>query len=126
MQGHDSAHFLKGLDGRKMSKTYGNTINLTDPPNEMYGKLMSLKDELIIDYFKLCTDLPLAEILEMERSLERKELNPREAKARLAKEITTIYHGKKQPERPRKNLKEFSKRKSYPLKFQNSKFKKRL
>jgi len=83
---------LLGLDGRKMSKTYGNTVNLTDPPNEMYGKLMSLKDELITEYFKLCTDLPIKEIRELAGEAKK---DPMGVKKRLAHEITKMYHGEK-------------------------------
>jgi len=87
---------LIGLDGRKMSKTYNNTVNLTDSPIEMYGKIMSLRDELIIHYFQLVTSLPLEEIRKIEDNLKRKKINPRDAKSRLAREITTLFHGKKE------------------------------
>src|SRR3989344_2821989 len=50
---------LLGLDGKQMSKTSGNTINIADPPQEMYGKIMSMKDEFISHYFELCTEVPL-------------------------------------------------------------------
>jgi len=76
---------LLGLDGRPMSKTSGNTVNILDAPEEMYGKLMSMKDELIPHYFELCTEV---------RPEETKGLAPREAKARLAREIVGLYHGK--------------------------------
>ena len=107
---------LLGLDGRKMSKTYGNTVNLTDSPAEMYGKLMSLKDELILQYFQLCTNLPLKEIKEMERELRRKEINPIEAKSRLAKEIVTIYHGGEKAEEAEKEFNRVFREKKLPLK----------
>ncbi len=86
---------LLGLDGRKMSKTYGNTVNLTDSPNEMYGKIMSLRDDLILQYFKLCTEVPEKEIKEIGERLKLKKINPRDLKAKLAREITSLYHGKK-------------------------------
>ena len=107
---------LLGLDGRKMSKTYGNTVNLTDPPGEMYGKLMSLKDELILLYFQLCTNLPLKEIKEIERELRRKEINPIEAKSRLAREIVTIYHGWEKAEEAEKEFNRVFREKKLPLK----------
>ena len=107
---------LLGLDGRKMSKTYGNTVNLTDPPAEMYGKLMSLKDELILLYFQLCTNLPLKEIKEIERKLRRKEINPIEAKSRLAREIVTIYHGWEKAEEAEKEFNRVFREKKLPLK----------
>ncbi|MBI1961515.1 MAG: tyrosine--tRNA ligase [Parcubacteria group bacterium] len=85
---------LEGLDGRKMSKTYGNAVNITDEPNDMFGKIMSLRDDLIIRYFELCTDVPLAEIEGIKKSLKAGG-NPRDAKARLAREIVEMYHGAK-------------------------------
>ncbi len=85
---------LEGTDGRKMSKTYNNTIYLTDPPNDMYGKIMSIKDELIVPYFELCTDWPIAEIKEVETDLNKGD-NPRGYKAQLAFEIVKMYHGVK-------------------------------
>ena len=75
---------LMGLDGRPMSKTSGNTVNILDAPQEMYGKLMSMKDELIAHYFELCTDVSKQEV---------GGLSPRDAKARLAREIVILYHG---------------------------------
>lgn len=86
---------LLGLDGRKMSKTLNNTVNILDTPREMYGKLMSLKDELMIQYFRLCTNLSEREIKEIEKALQRRKINPRYIKARLAREIVTIYYNKK-------------------------------
>src|SRR3990167_11276683 len=65
---------LLGTDGRKMSKTYDNAIYLNDNPNEMYGKVMSIKDELIADYVELCTNVSWEEI--------KKIPNPRDQKAR--------------------------------------------
>lgn len=83
---------LPGLDGRKMSKTYGNTVDLTDAPNDMFGKIMSLHDDLIIQYFELCTDVPLEEIEELGRGLKNGK-NPRDIKARLGREIVALYYG---------------------------------
>jgi len=114
---------LVGLDGRKMSKTYGNTVNLTDSPNQMYGKLMSLRDDLILRYFQLCTDLPLVEIKEIERKLKRKDLNPMEAKARLAREIVSIYYGKKTSIKAEKEFEKVFKEKKLPTKIPEIKIK---
>lgn len=81
---------LEGTDGKdKMSKSLGNYIGLTDKPNDMFGKVMSVKDELIEKYFKLCTDLSEEEI----KSLPT---NPRDKKVRLAFEIVKLYHGEKE------------------------------
>ncbi|MCC7013723.1 MAG: tyrosine--tRNA ligase [Planctomycetes bacterium] len=78
---------INGLDGRKMSKSYGNAIQLTESPNEMFGKVMSLSDAVMPMWFDTLTALDTA---------ERDALlagHPREAKARLAAEITSFYHG---------------------------------
>lgn len=83
---------LEGTDGRKMSKSYNNTINITDNPQDMFGKVMSLKDELILKYFYLATELSEIEIQKIEKQLQN-GLNPKEAKIRLAFEIVKIYHG---------------------------------
>lgn len=77
---------LEGTDGRKMSKSWGNAIWVEDQPSEMYGKIMSLKDELINQYFVLATNLPLAEI--------PKEGHPIELKKKLAHQIVRELHSK--------------------------------
>ncbi len=83
---------LEGLDGRlKMSKSYNNYVSITDPPQEMYGKIMSIPDNLIIKYFSLATNRKPSEIKEFERRLKRGE-NPRDLKSSLAKDIVAIYH----------------------------------
>lgn len=78
---------IEGTDGRKMSKTYDNCVYLEDMPQEMYGKLMSIKDELTRVYFEACTEVPMEEI---EKILN---LHPKDAKVRLAKEVVALYHG---------------------------------
>jgi tyrosyl-tRNA synthetase len=85
---------LEGTDGRKMSSSWGNVINLTDEPNDMFGKVMSVNDSLIVKYFKLATRVPLKEIAAIEKELKN-GANPRHIKKRLAEEIVTLYHGKK-------------------------------
>ncbi len=77
---------ISGLDGRKMSSSWGNVINLLDEPRDMYGKVMSLTDELVPEYLMLCTRVPVAEISGITA------LHPKEAKMRLAREIVTMYH----------------------------------
>lgn len=80
---------LVGLDGvQKMSKSLGNYVGLTDAPADMYGKLMSIPDNLILQYFELATDLPFPEI----RKLPVKE-KPRDVKMKLAREVVKMYHG---------------------------------
>jgi tyrosyl-tRNA synthetase len=78
---------IEGIDGRKMSKSFNNCIFLDDAPNDMYGKLMALKDELVQTYFECMTDVPQAEILQIMSG------HPKDAKMRLAREIVTMYHG---------------------------------
>jgi len=89
---------LEGLDGRKMSSTWGNTINLTDSSRDMFGKIMSLKDELIIKYFVLITRLDLKEIKRLETALQ-KDANPRDIKMRLAYELVKFYYSEKEAQK---------------------------
>lgn len=85
---------LEGLDGvRKMSKSYGNYVGLTDEPADMFGKIMSIPDELMPRYYRLATALPVDEIDEIEAGLTAGELDPNKSKRRLAREIIGIYHG---------------------------------
>lgn len=86
-----STPIINGTDGRKMSKSYGNFIALTENPNDMYGKLMSVADEMIIQYFTLLTDVTLDEIADMEKQIEAGE-NPMLFKKSLALKITEMYH----------------------------------
>ena len=82
---------LEGTDGRKMSNSYDNYIGIIDEPNDMYGKVMSIKDEFIIKYFTLCTDITINEIKEMDNKM-KSGANPRDFKAKLAYEIVKIYY----------------------------------
>ncbi|MDA8218313.1 MAG: tyrosine--tRNA ligase [Dehalococcoidales bacterium] len=87
-----SVPLLEGTDGRKMSKSFGNVIGVDDPPYEMYGRLMSLKDELIPRYFELCTDVSALELAQIERELAGQTVNPMALKKRLARHIVAFYH----------------------------------
>lgn len=85
---------LVGTDGvQKMSKSLDNYIAIEDPPSEMYGKTMSIPDNIMINYFELATDIPMKEIHEIEAGLKAGALHPRDVKRRLAREIVAIYHG---------------------------------
>jgi tyrosyl-tRNA synthetase len=95
---------LEGTDGRKMSTSWGNVINIVDSPDEMFGKIMSLNDELIIKYFKVCTNLDDLKISNIENQILSKQLNPRDAKVRLAKEIIKIYHSEKEADKAEENF----------------------
>lgn len=78
-----------GTDGRKMSSSWGNTINICDRPNDMFGKVMGIPDEFINDYFIHCTRMPMDEV-----EIISKAENPRDAKLKLAQEIVRLYHGR--------------------------------
>lgn len=116
---------LIGLDGREMSKTYGNMINLTDVPNNMFGKVMSLKDELIIHYFELCTDVAMNEIKKMEKNLKAKKVNPKDLKVKLAKEIIKIYYSQSAANNAEKEFERVFKRKKLPSKIKEIKIAKK-
>ncbi len=83
---------IEGLDGRKMSSSWGNTVNFNDAPNDMYGKIMSLRDDFIISYFTTMTRIPFTEVFEIAEQLKAGN-NPKEIKMRLAREIVSMYHG---------------------------------
>ncbi len=85
---------LEGLDGvEKMSKSLGNYIGLKESAKEMYGKTMSIPDNLILKYFELATDISIEELENIKKALKEGE-NPKNLKMRLAKELVTLYHDK--------------------------------
>ena len=87
-------NLLIGTDGkRKMSKSLNNYIAITESASEQFGKIMSIPDSLIINYFEMATLVPESEIKKIKLSLKKKGTNPKEIKIRLAKEIITMYHG---------------------------------
>lgn len=83
---------IEGLDGRKMSKTYENCVYIEDDPKDMYGKLMSLHDNLIATTMECVTAISMEEISEAEKAM-KKGANPKEFKMRLARNVVTLYHG---------------------------------
>ncbi|MDO8639480.1 MAG: tyrosine--tRNA ligase [bacterium] len=85
---------LTDSEGKKMGKTEGNMVNLDEPPGQMYGKIMSWPDGLIIQSLELCTDIPMDEIQKIESQIKEGKLNPKIAKERLAAEIVAICHSK--------------------------------
>ncbi len=95
--------FLEGTDGRKMSKSWGNAIWLTDAPSDMFGKVMSLKDELIIPYFTLATNASIQTIEENKKRLEAGE-NPMTVKKELAFRIVKELHGDTQAQLAQDNF----------------------
>ncbi|MDI6862464.1 MAG: tyrosine--tRNA ligase [Pseudothermotoga sp.] len=103
---------IEGTDGKlKMSKSYGNYIAFNDPPNEMFGKLMSIPDWLIVKYMRLLTNISEEEIEEYERSMKEGKINPRDVKMKLAFEITKFFHGEDEAREAQEHfVKVFSKR----------------
>lgn len=90
---------LEGTDGvQKMSKSLENDIGLTDPPGEMFGKLMSIPDDVMWRYFELVTRFDSGRIAGIRKEVEAGELNPRDAKEMLAREVVEIYHGNEEAE----------------------------
>jgi len=86
---------LVGTDGvEKMSKSYGNYIGLSDEPKEIYGKTLSIPDNLIYAYFELATDVSADELLEIKNFLSYPENNPRDAKRKLARKLVEMYYDK--------------------------------
>ncbi len=97
---------LVDTKGKKMGKTEGNMVNLDETPEEMYGKIMSWPDNLISLGFELCTRISMEEV--------KKIRNPRDAKVKLAKEIVTIYHSKKEAEKAEKEFNKVFRKKELP------------
>lgn len=97
-------NLIPGTDGRKMSSSWGNTINLNDSVGDIFGKVMSIPDDIIITYFIHCTRVPMDEVEGYEKQLKNNEVNPRDIKLKLAWEITKIYHGDKAADEAQKEF----------------------
>jgi tyrosyl-tRNA synthetase len=88
---------LEGLDGvKKMSKSYDNYISISEEANNMFGKLMSISDELMWRYYDLLSFIPVGEIKKLRDAASKDKINPRDIKLRLASELVERFHGKKQ------------------------------
>lgn len=106
---------LEGLDGiNKMSKSLGNYIGIDEAPREMYGKTMSLPDEMMLRYFELVTAVPLEELRAIETGLKNGSLHPRDVKMRLAREIVTQYHDSEQAKAAEEEFKRMFQQKDLP------------
>ena len=99
---------IEGTDGRKMSKSYENCVFLDDAPDDMFGKLMSISDELMKTYFECCTDVDMKEVGKLLKG------SPRDAKGRLASEIVTMYHSADAASAAEKNFVNVHKEKGTP------------
>jgi len=108
---------------KKMGKTEGNTINLDDNPEDMFGKIMSWPDTMIISGFELCTDVPMDVLRQKEKDMKFEKLNPRDAKTKLAYEIVKIYHGEEEAGRAQENFMKIFQKKEIPDKIEEIKVK---
>ncbi|MCX7987835.1 MAG: tyrosine--tRNA ligase [Thermodesulfovibrio sp.] len=106
---------LEGLDGvQKMSKSLGNYIGINEPPDEMFGKVMSINDELMIKYYELLSHISVEEFNELKKGIKEGKINPRDAKESLAFEIVSRYHGKEHAERARDRFIKLFRQKDIP------------
>ncbi|GAB1536701.1 tyrosine--tRNA ligase [Geovibrio sp. ADMFC3] len=106
---------LEGLDGvNKMSKSLNNYVGISEQPSEMFGKLMSITDELMMRYYLLLSDLSLAEIEQMKKDIASGSLHPMEAKKRLAVEIVSRYWGEQAGKDSRENFEKVFSNKENP------------
>ncbi|MEK7104352.1 MAG: tyrosine--tRNA ligase, partial [Patescibacteria group bacterium] len=122
---------LNGLDGRKMSTSWGNIITIVDEPKEMFGKIMSMKDEQIGDYFELCTQTPMEITKKIKEWIEREikgnveefkeieeylknTISEKNLKVALAKEIVKLYHGEKEAENAKEEFEKVHQRGELP------------
>lgn len=100
-----SFKLLEGLDGKeKMSKSLDNYIGITDEPDNMYGKVMSIPDPSIVNYFELCTFTPMSEVENIRVGLADGSVHPKETKMNLAKQIVAIYHGETKAQKAEENF----------------------
>mgnify|MGYP001112122450 CR=1 FL=1 len=106
---------LEGLDGvQKMSKSLGNYIGINEPADEMFGKIMSINDELMLKYYELLSHISVQELEELKREIKEGKLNPRDAKEALAVEIVTRYHGRELAEKAKERFIKLFREKDIP------------
>ena len=117
---------ILGIDGEPMSKTSGNCVWIEDPPNQMFGKIMSIPDSLIIPYFELLTDLSSELIFQYKKDFQLNKVNPAVLKRGLAFEIVKMYHSKKAAEKAEKEFNKIFKEKKLPSKIPEIQIKERF
>ncbi|MCX6754555.1 MAG: tyrosine--tRNA ligase [Candidatus Nomurabacteria bacterium] len=115
---------LEDNSGKKMGKTEGNMIAFSDTPEEMYGKIMSWTDGMIVPGFELCTNTTMSEIEDMANELSLNSVNPRDLKMRLAEETISIYHGEKKAKQAKENWENTFSKKEIPDNVENISVKK--
>ncbi|MDO8436476.1 MAG: tyrosine--tRNA ligase [bacterium] len=117
---------LTDSEGKKMGKTEGNMINLDEPPGQIYGKIMSWPDGLIVSGLELCTDVPIDEIQKIIGQIKEGKLNPKIAKERLAKEIVATCHNKAAAKKVAEEFSKVFKEKKLPSNIPEIKIKENL
>jgi tyrosyl-tRNA synthetase len=106
---------LEGIDGvNKMSKSYGNYVGIDEPPDVMFGKLMSISDELMLKYYELLSDISIEELNLLKEGIKEGKIHPKHAKINLAKEIVSRFHGKEKAEKAYMNFEKIHKEKQIP------------
>ncbi len=106
---------LEGLDGvNKMSKSLGNYIGITEPANDIYGKVLSLSDELMFRYYDLLSDLTVDEIALLKKQMEVGEVHPKEVKKQLARELTARFYSVEEAARAEENFEQVFQKKGLP------------
>lgn len=106
---------LEGTDGiQKMSKSLGNYIGINEPADEMFGKLMSINDELMLKYYELLSHISIDELNELKKGIKEGKINPRDAKEALAIEIVTRYHSRELAEKAREKFIKLFREKEIP------------
>jgi len=106
---------LEGTDGvNKMSKSYGNYIGIDEPPDVMFGKLMSISDELMLKYYELLSDISLEQLDSLKEGIKKGTVHPRDAKVNFAKEMITRFHSKGAAEAAHENFDKMFRDKEVP------------
>ncbi|MDK2985818.1 MAG: tyrosyl-tRNA synthetase [Clostridia bacterium] len=106
---------LEGLDGvQKMSKSLGNYIGITEPPSEIYGKTMSLADELMVRYFELVTPISLEELEKIKQGLREEKIHPRDLKMRLARELVAMCYDEETAQKAETEFKKVFQKRELP------------
>ncbi|MFC4077000.1 tyrosine--tRNA ligase [Salinithrix halophila] len=106
---------LEGLDGvKKMSKSLGNYIGINEPAGEIYGKAMSVPDDLMLKYYELVTDLPIEELNQIQNEVKKGTLHPRDAKMGLARRLVEMYHGRERAEEAEAGFKRVFQQRALP------------
>ncbi len=106
---------LEGTDGvNKMSKTYGNYVGIDEPPDVIFGKLMSISDELMLKYYELLSDISIDELKRLKEGIKNGTIHPRDAKINFAKEIITRFHSGEAAKRAHENFERMFRDKEVP------------